>query len=307
MIAAKAVEQIAMGVGFHACGVSRVEQLVNLDEVYHQWLSKGYHSTLGYMERNVELRLNPSLLVPNAKSVVSVLLSYNTGDLPVNLYPPRVSRYASRVDYHLLMKQRLREMLNRLRVEFGEVNGRAFVDSAPVMEREWAVRAGLGWIGKNSNLINRVLGSYVFIGELIVDVAIEPTSSMVTNRCGNCTRCIDACPNQAIVAPGVVDARKCISYLNIERKKPISQEEVGSLNGWCFGCDICQEVCPWNKKATKVDGTEQRIDIFKGETALSIAKYSEDEFNDKFGDTPLPRAGYEKLKSTIDLVVNRVK
>ena len=229
MVKAEDIISIALGVGFHACGVSRAENLDNLEGVYFKWLHNQYHATMAYMERNIDLRLDPTMLVPGAKSVISVLLSYNTGDVPVNIQSPRIARYACRVDYHFLMKKMLWELLNRMRKSYGEINGRAFVDSAPVMEREWAVRAGLGWIGKNSNLINRNLGSYVFIGELIVDIEIEPTIHLERDGCGSCTRCMDACPNSAIVAPGTVDARKCISYLTIERKQLIADDEVSNL------------------------------------------------------------------------------
>jgi len=302
MVKDKDVVRIALDVGFHACGVSRAERLDNLEVIYSGWLSQQYHATMAYMERNIDLRLDPTKLVPGAKSVISVLLSYNTGDVPVNIQSPRIARYACRVDYHTLMKKMLWEMLNKMRKSYGEVNGRAFVDSAPVMEREWAVRAGLGWIGKNSNLINRELGSNVFIGELIVDIEIEPTSRLERNGCGSCTQCIEACPNRAIVAPGMVDARKCISYLTIESKQVIADNDVSNLRGWCFGCDICQEVCPWNSKAVKVDGVEQKTHVFNSVIAAEFANLSESEFNHKYGNTPLVRAGYEKIVSAIKLI-----
>lgn len=301
MVKAEDVVRIALDIGFHACGVSRAERLDNLEVIYSGWLSQQYHATMAYMERNIELRLDPTKLVQGAKSVISVLLSYNTGDVPVNIQSPRIARYACRADYHTLMKKMLWEMLNRMRKSYGEINGRAFVDSAPVMEREWAVRAGLGWIGKNSNLINRELGSYVFIGELIVDIEIEPTSRLERNGCGSCARCIEACPSSAIVVPGMVDARKCISYLTIESKQVIT-DDVSNLRGWCFGCDICQEVCPWNSKAVRIDGVEQKTNVFSGITAAELANLSEGEFNHKFGNTPLVRAGYEKIMSAIKLI-----
>lgn len=302
MVKTEDIVSIALDVGFHACGVSRAVRLDNLEGVYFKWLHDQYHATMAYMERNIDLRLDPTKLVPGAKSVISVLLSYNTGDVPVNIQSPRIARYACRVDYHSLMKKMLWEMLNRMRKNYGEINGRAFVDSAPVMEREWAVRAGLGWIGKNSNLINRNLGSYVFIGELIVDIEIEPTINLERNGCGSCTRCMDACPNNAIVAPGTVDARKCISYLTIERKQVIADNEVSNLKGWCFGCDICQEVCPWNSKALRVNGVDQETHIFSGIKAAELASLSESEFTHKFDNTPLVRAGYEKIMGAIKII-----
>ena len=302
MIKVDDVKRMALDIGFHACGVSRAERVDNQEAAYFRWLSHQYHATMGYMERNIDLRLDPTKLVPGSKSVISVLLSYNTGDLPINLNAPRVARYACRIDYHALMKEMLWEMLERLRKNCGSIKGRAFVDSAPVMEREWAVRAGLGWIGKNSNLINRELGSYVFIGELIVDAEIEPSINLEKNRCGSCTRCMDACPSKAIVAPGVVDARKCISYITIESKEALSEVEINSLNGWCFGCDTCQEVCPWNSKAKMIDGANQGTNIFSEISGISLVTLVKDEFNIQFGSTPLARAGYEKIKNVIELM-----
>ncbi|HDP75117.1 MAG TPA: tRNA epoxyqueuosine(34) reductase QueG [Bacteroidales bacterium] len=307
MVKAEDINRIALNVGFHACGVSRAERLDYLESVYFNWLDNQYHATMGYMEQNIDLRLDPAKLVPGAKSVISVLLSYNTGDVPVNTQSPRIARYACRVDYHSLMKKMLWEMLSRMRKSYGEIKGRAFVDSAPVMEREWAVRAGLGWIGKNSNLINKELGSYVFIGELIVDIDIEPSNYREGNRCGTCTRCMDSCPSKAIVAPGTVDARKCISYVTIESKQMLSDSEIDSLNGWCFGCDICQEVCPWNRKANVVDGANQGVNVFRDKSNVSLATLGEDEFNVQFGSTPLSRAGYEKIKRAIQLMEGKNK
>lgn len=301
MVKSKEIEQITFDVGFHACGVSRAERLENRSVQLSEWISKGYHGTMSYMERNSLLRLDPTMLVPAAKSVISVLLSYNTGDLPVNMNPPKIARYACRTDYHSFMKQRLWCMLDVIRERFGPVSGRAFVDSAPVLEREWAVRAGLGWIGKNSMLINRALGSYVFIGELIVDIEIEQTSHSESNRCGTCTRCMDACPTGAIISPGVIDARICISYLTIEIKEPLSKDEARMLSGWCYGCDVCQEVCPWNSKARRVDGAEQGTSAFHDFSASQMASMTEAEFTARFGNTPLMRAGYERIVNTIEL------
>jgi epoxyqueuosine reductase len=206
------------------------------------------HGEMGYMERNIDKRLDPTLLVSEAKSVISVLAFYNPGNPLVTITPPKISRYALGGDYHIVLKEMLYKLLELIRKEFGSVSGRAFVDSAPVLERAWAERAGLGWIGKNGLLINQKIGSYVFIGELIVDMEIESSAIIASNRCGTCTKCIDACPTGAIVAPRVVDARRCISYLTIEKKSALAEDELKALNGWCFGCDICQEVCPWNKK-----------------------------------------------------------
>lgn len=261
------------------------------------WLLNDMHGEMGYMERNVGKRLDPTLLVPGGQSIISVLLSYYPGNPAIVTQPPKISRYALSFDYHKVIKDMLWLLLGALREEFGSINGRAFVDSAPVLERAWAQRAGLGWIGKNGMLINPTLGSYTFIGELVVDADIEPSTSLVPNRCGTCTQCMDACPTGAIVAPGVVDARKCISYLTIEKKSPLTEDESNSLNDWCFGCDICQEVCPWNKRIEQqglntISPKKEVLELF-GNTLKDIA---EEQFNHAFGDTPVARAGYVKFK-----------
>lgn len=295
MISNQRIVELSTEVGLDACGVCAVEELVGETERFSGWISKKYHADMAYMARNFEMRMNPALIVPNAKSVISVLFSYRREDLPAIMNPPKISRYALGPDYHGVIKGMLFDLMNRIRAEFGDVNGRAFVDSAPVLERALAVKSGLGWIGKNSNLINQTLGSYVFIGELIVDSEIEPSNVVITNRCGNCTRCIDACPNGAIVGPMVVDANKCTSYINIEKKLPLQESEYSMLNGWCFGCDVCQEVCPWNKKATIKNHPQLQNSKLNDLSPEHLASMSEKEFEEIFDDTPLMRAGYEKV------------
>lgn len=299
MIPNQRIVKLATDVGFDACGVSAVAELVEEKERFTAWIANGYHAEMGYMARNFEMRLDPSLIVPNAKSVISVVLSYKREDLPIINNSPKISRYAVGSDYHGVIKSMLFELLSRIRVEFGSVNGRAFVDSAPVMERAWAVKAGLGWIGKNSNLIHPTLGSYFFIGELIIDVEIEPSDVVVPNRCGTCTRCIDACPTDAIISPKVIDANKCISYINIEKKTPLTEQESSTLTGWCFGCDICQEVCPWNKKAAIKNHPQLQNSKLNDLLPEQLANMSESEFEGIFADTPLMRAGYAKLIAAV--------
>ncbi len=295
MIPNQRIVALATEVGFDACGVCVVGDLVEEKDRFKDWISKGHHAEMAYMAKNFEMRMNPVLIVPSAKSVISVLLSYKREDLSITTNPPKISRYALGPDYHGAMKLMLFDLMSRIRAEFGAVNGRAFVDSAPVLERAWAVKAGLGWIGKNSNLINPALGSYVFIGELIVDIDIEPTSVEIPDRCGNCTRCIDACPNGAILSPRVVDANKCISYINIEKKTPLTEQEYSMLNGWCFGCDICQEVCPWNKKAAIKNHPQLQNEKLNDLLPEQFVNMSETEFEKLFAETPLMRAGYEKV------------
>ncbi len=258
------------------------------------------HGEMVYMARNIEKRIDPISLVPKAKSIVTVLLHYFTGNHEISTTPPKISRYALSADYHTTMKGMLWAMLEKLRHQFGEVNGRAFVDSAPVLERAWAMRSGLGWIGKNSLLIHPKMGSYVFIGELIVDREIEPSIKSVPNHCGNCTRCIDACPAGAILAPMIIDSRKCISYLTIEKKSPLSQEEVFSLNGWCFGCDICQEVCPWNHKLPiGVSSFVKPIIDTNCLNTIEVVNSTEADFNHKYSNTPIARTGLRKFTSSV--------
>lgn len=290
------IKTFAHQIGFDACGISKAEHLHDQEEHLIQWLNNGYQGEMSYMERNLEKRVDPQILVPNAKSVISVILNYNPGNPAISTKPPKISRYALSRDYHFVLKDKLYQLLGLIRKEFGEVEGRVFVDSAPVLDKAWAVRSGLGWIGKNSLLINPKLGSFVFIGELIIDLEIESTQSQVVNRCGTCTRCIDACPTGAIVSPMVIDSRKCISYLTIEKKTPLTDEEIKMLNGWCFGCDICQEVCPWNHKAPISECKEltPTLDILNF-ISTDLRSISSEEFDKIYGETPVSRAGWERV------------
>ncbi len=296
------IQSIARAIGFDACGVSRANALTNETNQLQDWLRKDMHGDMGYMERNFEKRTDPTKLVPGSKSVVSVLLNYYPGNPDISTISPKVSRYALSTDYHNVVKEMLYSFLGKVREEFGPVKGRAFVDSAPVLDRAWAVKAGLGWIGKNSMFINPKLGTYTFIGELIIDLDIEPSKSIIPNRCGTCTRCIDACPTGAIVSPGVVDSRKCISYINIEKKGALSEIERNNLNGWCFGCDICQEVCPWNAKLKvstlpKIQPKDKLLKIDKH----TLRNLTAEEYNNLFEETPVTRAGYKKFSECCKL------
>lgn len=290
------IKLLAQQVGFDACGVSSADFLVDEDSHIKHWLAEGMSGEMAYMERNLEKRLDPRILIPNAKSVISVLISYYPGSPKISVDPPKISRYALSSDYHDIIKDKLYLLLKLVQKEFGQVEGRAFVDSGPVLEKTWAVRSGLGWIGKNSLLINPKFGSFIFIGELIVDLEIESTPSETPNRCGTCTRCIDACPTGAIVSPSVIDSRKCISYLTIERKSALTDDEIKMLNGWCFGCDICQEMCPWNSKITisKCEELMPKQEIMSL-CPVEMRTISNEKFNMIFKDTPLLRAGWKKV------------
>lgn len=231
--------------GFSSCGISKAEFLEEEAPRLEKWLNNNYHGQMKYMENHFDKRLNPTLLVDDAKSVVSLLLNYYPSEFQ-NADSYKISKYAYGEDYHFVIKDKLKELLHFIKTEIGEVSGRVFVDSAPVLDKAWAAKSGLGWIGKNTNLITQRVGSFYFIAELIIDLELEYDYA-TTDHCGSCTACIDACPTEAIVAPYQVDGSKCISYFTIELKDNLPQEMKGKFNDWAFGCDVCQDVCPWNR------------------------------------------------------------
>lgn len=228
-----------------SCGISRAEFLEQEAPRLESWLNSNMHGEMRYMENHFDKRLDPTKLVEGSKSVISLLLNYYPKESQ-NKESYKISKYAYGTDYHFVIKDKLKDLLKFIQAEIGEVDGRAFVDSAPVLDKAWAARSGLGWIGKNSNLLTRQLGSFYFIAELIVDLELE-YDSPVTDHCGTCTACIDACPTQAIVEPYKVDGSKCISYFTIELKEELPSNVRGQFDDWMFGCDVCQDVCPWNR------------------------------------------------------------
>lgn len=239
------IKSEAKRLGFLSCGISKAGFLEEEAPRLENWLNKNHNGQMAYMENNFDKRLNPTLLVDDAKSVVSLLLNY----FPEKEQIPdtyKISKYAYGQDYHFVIKEKLKELLFSIQETIGEVSGRVFVDSAPVLDKAWAAKSGLGWIGKNSNLLTQKVGSFYFIAELIIDLDLEYDHA-TTDHCGSCTACIDACPTQAIVAPYIVDGSKCISYFTIELKENIPQEMKGHFDDWVFGCDTCQDVCPWNR------------------------------------------------------------
>lgn len=238
----------ATALGFSFCGISKAEFLEDEAKKTEVWLSRGYQGKMNYLENHFDKRLDPTLLVPGAKSVISLLYNYSPENDLAQHATLKVAKYAYGEDYHQVIKDKLKIFLQEIQQHVGEVHGRAFVDSAPVMERAWAKRSGLGWAGKNSLLINREMGSFFFIAELIIDLELE-YDGPVKDYCGSCTACMDACPTDAIPAPYVVDGSKCISYFTIELKEEIPAEVKGKFENWIFGCDICQDVCPWNRFA----------------------------------------------------------
>jgi len=241
------IKQEAKKLGFLFCGISKAQFLEEEAPRLEAWLKKGMHGEMHYMENHFDKRLDPRLLVDGAKSVISLGLNYFTDKEQTDPQSPKISKYAYGEDYHFVIKEKLKALLDLIREKIGEVNGRAFVDSAPVMDKAWAKKSGLGWIGKNTNLINKKAGSFFFLAELIVDIELEYDIEPTEDHCGTCTRCIDACPTEAIVGPYIVDGSRCISYLTIELKNEIPVEFKGKMDNWAFGCDICQDVCPWNK------------------------------------------------------------
>ena len=297
---AQLIKTEAKRLGFLSCGFSKVEFLEEEAPRLEQWLNKNMHGEMQYMENHFDKRLDPRLLVDGAKSVISLLLNYYPHETQSeNSY--KVSKYAYGQDYHHVIKSKLKQLQEFISEEIGEVNGRAFVDSAPVLDKAWAAKSGLGWMGKHSNLLTQQIGSFYFIAELIVDLELE-YDSPVTDHCGSCTACIDACPTEAIVEPYVVDGSKCISYFTIELKNEIPTSVKDKFDDWIFGCDVCQDVCPWNRfsKAhreplfnphpellamTKKDWEEITEDVFKKifkKSAVKRTKYSGLERNIKF-------------------------
>lgn len=291
------VKQLALEEGFDFCGVSKAEFLEQEAPRLENWLNQHMQGEMAYMANHFDKRLDPRKLVPEAKSVISLLLNYFPAQ-QIESGGPKISRYAYGRDYHKVLKQRMKRLVERLKTEIGDFNGRIFVDSAPVMDKVWAAKSGIGWIGKHSNLINKQMGSYLFVAEIICDLEIEPDVP-INDYCGTCTKCIDACPTDAIVAPYVVDGSKCISYYTIELKNAIPTEAKGKLENWMFGCDICQEVCPWNRfsEPTKVADFEPRQ-----HTKLSQQDWeeiTEEVFNKVTEGTPLRRAGFEGIKRNL--------
>lgn len=239
------IKKKAHELGFSFCGISEATFLEEEAPRLESWLKNGFHGEMAYMENHFDKRLDPRLLVDGAKSVVSLLLNYYPSEFQ-NENSYKISKYAYGEDYHFVIKDKLKELMHHIHEEIGEVDGRVFVDSAPVLDKAWAAKSGLGWVGKNNNLINKGNGSFFFVAELIIDLELEYDSA-TTNHCGTCTACIDACPTQAIESPYIVNGSKCISYLTIELKDEIPNQFKNQLDDWMYGCDVCQDVCPWNR------------------------------------------------------------
>lgn len=292
----------ARQLGFDYCGISKAEFLEEEAPRLERWLHNQMHGKMSYMENHFDKRLDPRLLVPGARSVISLLLNYYTSEKQEDETAPKISKYAYGSDYHFVIKEKLNQLLQFIQSTIGDINGRVFVDSAPVMDKAWARKSGLGWIGKNSNLINKNSGSFYFIAELIVDLELE-YDGPVKDYCGTCTRCIDACPTDAIIAPYVVDGSKCISYFTIELKENIPPDVSGKLDNWAFGCDVCQDVCPWNRFAK--GHSEQH---FKPANELLQMKkedwyeLTEETFKKVFKGSAVKRTKFSGLKRNLEFI-----
>ena len=299
---ASIVKHISQRLGFMACGISKADFLADEAPRLEQWLHQNHHGQMGYMERNFDKRLDPRKLVPGAKSVVSLLFNYFPENTPSDSDAPKIARYAYGQDYHRVIKDKLFEFMHEIQTQIGDVGGRVFVDSAPVMEKAWAAKSGLGWVGKNTNLIRKKEGSYFFIAELILDISLEADGA-VTDHCGSCTACLDACPTNAFTAPYQLDASKCISYFTIELKDAIPQEVKGKFDQWAFGCDICQEVCPWNRFSTphKEPAFNPNPELM-GMAQNDWDEITEEVFNRLFEVSAVQRTGFSGLKRNLEFL-----
>lgn len=299
-----AIKQKASELGLDGCVLLPASDLA--DELQHlnEWLQKKFHGEMDYMARNIDKRVDPRQLVENAKTIIVVLQNYFTSEKQSDPDAPVLSKYAFGTDYHFILKNKLKTLLKFIQTEIEPCNGRVFTDSAPILERAWAKRAGLGWIGKNSNLISFEKGSFFFIGELIVDIELPfEKPRQVADHCGKCTRCIDACPTKAIVADRVVDARLCISYQTIELKGELDTRLKGKFENRVFGCDICQDVCPWNLKSMphNESGFKPEEKLLRL-TASSWHNMDAGMFAGLFNHSPVKRAGFKGLKRNLQFI-----
>ncbi|MBW2962449.1 tRNA epoxyqueuosine(34) reductase QueG [Mesonia aestuariivivens] len=297
----KLIKDEAARLGFMSCGISKAEFLEDEAPRLEKWLHENRNGEMSYMENHFDKRLDPTLLVPDAKSVVSLLLNYYPHEVQQdNSY--KLSKYAYGRDYHFVIKDKLKNLLHFIQEEIGEVGGRAFVDSAPVLDKAWAAKSGLGWIGKNSNLLSKKTGSFFFIAELIIDLDLE-YDTPVTDHCGTCTACLDACPTDAIYEPYKVDGSKCISYYTIELKDSIPSSERGKFEDWMFGCDICQDVCPWNRfsKPHNEPLFDPHPDLLQM-TKHDWEEITRETFNEIFRKSAVKRTKYQGLKRNINFL-----
>lgn len=296
----KKIKDKAVELGFLSCGISKSEFLEEEAPRLEAWLKVGFNGKMSYMENHFDKRLNPSLLVDGARSVISVLYNYYPAEDLFRDKSLKISKYAYGEDYHEVIREKLNALLDYIKEIAGNVNARCFTDSAPVLEKAWAKKSGLGWIGKNGNLLTQKVGSFYFIGEIILDLALE-YDQPVDDHCGTCTACIDACPTQAIIKPFVVDGSRCISYLTIELKDELLPNEFkSSMDGWIFGCDVCQDVCPWNRFSSVHH--ESRFTPDPSLSEVEFDKIQKDQFEKLFGKSAIKRTGFRGLKRNIQFL-----
>lgn len=299
------IKQIASDLGFSHCGIAKAEKLDDDARRLEAWLLKGHHAGMGYMDNHFDLRIDPTKLVPGAKSVITLMMNYFPPEVQDEGIP-KISKYAYGKDYHEVIREKLNQFLFRLREKVGQVNGRGFVDSAPVLERAWASRTGLGWVGKNGNLINKQQGSFFFLATLITDLHLQPDDPFARDYCGTCTKCIDSCPTEAILPGKDIDARRCISYLTIELKEMLIPDEFsGKFEDWMFGCDICQDVCPWNRfsKPQHVPEFTARPEILHFHFN-QWEEMDENKFKEIFKGSPVKRSKFNGFKRNLQFLLN---
>jgi len=299
------IKKLAVQAGFDYCGIARAQPLDEDAARLESWLSKGMHSSMKYMENHFDMRIDPTKLMPGAKSVITLLLNYFPSEKQ-NDNAPKISKYAYGKDYHEVIKKKLNELIRLIKLNIGDVHGRGFVDSAPVLERAWAVKSGLGWVGKNGNVINKKKGSFFFIATLIVDLELEYDDAFAKDYCGTCTKCIDECPTDAILEDKVVDASKCISYFTIELKEMLIPDSMkGRFANWMFGCDICQDVCPWNRFSKPANETAfLPITEILHFTISDWEEITEESFKKIFRNSPLKRAKFNGIKRNLKFIIS---
>ncbi len=297
------IKNLAADTGFDFCGIAKAQVLDNDARRLEKWLNKGMHGTMQYMENHFDMRIDPSKLVPGAKSVITLLLNYFPDQMQ-STNAPKISKYAFGNDYHEVIRTKLKLFLQEINEQIGEVHGRGFVDSAPVLERAWAQKAGIGWIGKNGNLITKQNGSFFFIATLIVDLELIYEDAFAKDYCGTCTKCIDECPTDAILPDKVIDGSKCISYFTIELKDALIPTAMkGKFDNWMFGCDVCQDICPWNRFSKSTN----EINFTPIPEILNLSKndweeLTEDSFKSIFKNSPLKRAKFEGIKRNLNFI-----
>ena len=297
------IKKTSYQAGFDFCGIAKAQPLNEDARRLEQWLNKGMHGTMNYMENHFDMRIDPAKLVPGARSVITLLKNYYPS---VQQQPqsPKISKYAYGKDYHEVIREKLRYLLREIKENIGEVQGRGFVDSAPVLERTWAEKSGLGWVGKNGNLINKQQGSYFFIATLITDIELDYDDPFAKDYCGTCRKCIDACPTDAILDDKIVDGSKCISYFTIELKEMMIPENMkGKFDNWIFGCDICQEVCPWNRFSKPHDEVEfTPIPEILNLSTSEWEDMTEETFRKLFRDSPLSRSKFKGIQRNLKFI-----